>query len=75
MKKFDIKKREYFGNTSMEAEISLLMANQTLVGAVINMLLSVFRTLHQASPSKLIYDPFVGTGSMAYVPGVPLLFT
>jgi len=33
----------------MEAEISLLMANQTL-----------------ASPGKTIYDPFVGTGSMAY---------
>ena len=28
---FDVKKREYFGNTSMEAEISLLMANQTQV--------------------------------------------
>ena len=28
---FDVKKRKYFGNTSMEAEISLLMANQTLV--------------------------------------------
>ncbi|KZV63371.1 tRNA guanosine-2'-O-methyltransferase [Peniophora sp. CONT] len=28
--KFDVKKRAYFGNTSMEAEISLLMANQTL---------------------------------------------
>ena len=28
---FDVKKRSYFGNTSMEAEISLLMANQTLV--------------------------------------------
>ena len=27
---FDVKKRAYFGNTSMEAEISLLMANQTL---------------------------------------------
>ncbi|EGO25641.1 hypothetical protein SERLADRAFT_387939 [Serpula lacrymans var. lacrymans S7.9] len=48
--KFDVKKREYFGNTSMEAEISLLMANQA-----------------QASPSKLVYDPFIGTGSMAYV--------
>ncbi|EKM74658.1 hypothetical protein AGABI1DRAFT_80852 [Agaricus bisporus var. burnettii JB137-S8] len=46
---FDVKKRAYFGNTSMEAEISLLMANQTL-----------------ASPGKLIYDPFMGTGSMAY---------
>jgi tRNA (guanine10-N2)-methyltransferase len=33
----------------MEAEMSLLMANQTL-----------------ASPEKLVYDPFTGTGSMAY---------
>ena len=31
IKRFDVKRREYFGNTSMEAEISLLMANQTLV--------------------------------------------
>ncbi|KAG6331791.1 hypothetical protein ID866_7297 [Astraeus odoratus] len=46
---FDVKKRSYFGNTSMEAEVSLLMANQA-----------------QASPGKLIYDPFIGTGSMAY---------
>ncbi|KAJ1304737.1 hypothetical protein OPQ81_005875 [Rhizoctonia solani] len=46
---FDVKKRSYYGNTSMEAEISLLMANQTL-----------------AAPGKLIYDPFVGTGSMLY---------
>nr|VWO99928.1 Lysophospholipase 1 (EC (Phospholipase B 1) [Ganoderma boninense] len=49
-KTFDVKKRVYYGNTSMEAEMSLLMANQTL-----------------ASPGKLIYDPFIGTGSMAYV--------
>ncbi|KAI9455436.1 tRNA guanosine-2'-O-methyltransferase [Lactarius psammicola] len=49
IKVFDVKKRQYFGNTSMEAEISLLMANQTL-----------------ASPGKLIYDPFIGTGSLAY---------
>ncbi|KAJ3512258.1 hypothetical protein NLJ89_g3627 [Agrocybe chaxingu] len=28
--KFDVKKRSYYGNTSMEAEISLLMTNQTL---------------------------------------------
>jgi len=34
----------------MEAEISLLMANQAL-----------------AAPGKLIYDPFVGTGSLLYV--------
>ncbi|KAH7888729.1 tRNA guanosine-2'-O-methyltransferase [Phlebopus sp. FC_14] len=46
---FDVKKRSYFGNTSMEAEISLLMANQA-----------------QASSGKLVYDPFIGTGSMAY---------
>lgn len=31
VKTFDVKKRTYYGNTSMEAEISLLMANQTLV--------------------------------------------
>lgn len=49
MQTFDVKKRKYYGNTSMEAEISLLMANQTL-----------------ASPGKLVYDPFIGTGSMAY---------
>lgn len=28
--KFDVKQRVYYGNTSMESEISLLMANQTL---------------------------------------------
>ncbi|KAL1744769.1 S-adenosyl-L-methionine-dependent methyltransferase [Schizophyllum fasciatum] len=47
--KFDVKKRAFFGNTSMEAEISLLMANQTM-----------------ASAGKVMYDPFMGTGSMAY---------
>ncbi|PPQ63667.1 hypothetical protein CVT24_004552 [Panaeolus cyanescens] len=47
--KFDVKKRVYYGNTSMESEISLIMANQTL-----------------AAPGKFIYDPFMGTGSMAY---------
>ncbi|PFH46176.1 hypothetical protein AMATHDRAFT_77781 [Amanita thiersii Skay4041] len=46
---FDVKKRVYYGNTSMESEISLLMTNQTM-----------------AAPGKLIYDPFIGTGSMAY---------
>lgn len=47
--RFDLKKRVYIGNTSMEAEMSLLMANQA-----------------KASPGKLCYDPFVGTGSMLY---------
>lgn len=28
--RFNVKTREYFGNTSMEAEMSLLMAGQTL---------------------------------------------
>ncbi|KAJ6475317.1 S-adenosyl-L-methionine-dependent methyltransferase [Mycena vitilis] len=49
IKMFDVKKRLYYGNTSMESEVSLLMANQAL-----------------ASSSKFIYDPFCGTGSMAY---------
>ena len=31
IQKFDVKKRAYYGNTTMDAEMSLLMANQTLV--------------------------------------------
>ena len=31
IKKFNVKKRVYYGNTSMDSEMSLLMANQTLV--------------------------------------------
>jgi tRNA (guanine10-N2)-methyltransferase len=53
IEKFDVKKRAYYGNTSMEAEMSLLMANQAM-----------------SAPGKLVYDPFVGTGSMLYVSGV-----
>jgi tRNA (guanine10-N2)-methyltransferase len=30
--KYDLKKREYLGTTSMDAELSLIMANQALVG-------------------------------------------
>lgn len=30
MDTFDLKKRAYIGNTSMDAEVSLLMANQAL---------------------------------------------
>lgn len=45
----DIKKRAFFGNTSMEAEMGLLTAGQTL-----------------PAPGKLMYDPFVGTGSLLY---------
>lgn len=55
----------------MEAEISLLMANQTLVchACTINIVRRNFSHPWdtQASPGKLVYDPFIGTGSMAYV--------
>ncbi|KAL7010029.1 hypothetical protein EMMF5_000048 [Cystobasidiomycetes sp. EMM_F5] len=47
--RFDLKKRVYIGNTSMEAGVSLVMANMA-----------------KAGPGKIIYDPFVGTGSMLY---------
>lgn len=68
VKKFDVKKRSYFGNTSMEAEISLLMANQTLVRSFFSFPLEKLYEMNlQAAPGKLIYDPFIGTGSMAYV--------
>ncbi|KAJ1919147.1 hypothetical protein H4219_002196 [Mycoemilia scoparia] len=47
IKKFTLKQRKYLGTTSMDAELSLVMANQAL-----------------ARPGTLMYDPFVGTGSM-----------
>ncbi|ORX80347.1 tRNA guanosine-2'-O-methyltransferase [Basidiobolus meristosporus CBS 931.73] len=43
---YNLKKRKFIGNTSMDAELSLVMANQAL-----------------ATKGKLVYDPFVGTGS------------
>lgn len=62
-----MKKRAYYGNTSMEAGISLLMANQTLVRVLKNFVIQDFQQMPQAAPGKIIYDPFMGTGSMAYV--------
>jgi tRNA (guanine10-N2)-methyltransferase len=65
-----VKKRTYYGNTSMEAEISLLMANQTLVCPLPQIATATeikVNDLHQAAPGKFIYDPFMGTGSTAYV--------
>ena len=65
---FDVKKRVFHGNTSMEAEISLLMANQAQVsGDVFKADIANFTIILQAVPGKLIYDPFAGTGSMLYV--------
>ncbi|ORZ15647.1 hypothetical protein BCR42DRAFT_437915 [Absidia repens] len=49
VQKYNLKKRHYLGTTSMDAELSLVMANQAL-----------------ASPGKLVYDPFVGTGSFLF---------
>jgi tRNA (guanine10-N2)-methyltransferase len=48
--KFALKKRQYLGTTSMDAELSLIMANMA-----------------QVKPGDLVYDPFVGTGSMMVV--------
>lgn len=45
--RLDLKKRSYIGNTSMEAEMSLALAEMA-----------------QSGPGKLVYDPFVGTGSL-----------
>ncbi|RUS29995.1 DHS-like NAD/FAD-binding domain-containing protein [Jimgerdemannia flammicorona] len=49
VQKYNLKKRKYLGNTSMDAELSLVMANQAL-----------------ATPGKIVYDPFVGTGSFLF---------
>ena len=45
--KLSIKKRKYIGNTTMDPQLSLLMAN-----------------LGKVDRGKLVYDPFVGTGSL-----------
>ncbi|XP_054736353.1 tRNA (guanine(10)-N2)-methyltransferase homolog [Anastrepha obliqua] len=47
IKLLSLKKRKFIGNTSMDAQLSLLMANQALV-----------------KEGDLIFDPFVGTGSL-----------
>jgi tRNA (guanine10-N2)-methyltransferase len=65
--KFDVKQRVYFGNTSMESEISLLMANQTLVRVQLFLIIGILVLHDKASPGKFVYDPFFGTGSTAYV--------
>lgn len=45
--RFTLKERKYLGPTSMDTELSLIMANQAL-----------------ARPGALVFDPFVGTGSL-----------
>ncbi|XP_055914165.1 tRNA (guanine(10)-N2)-methyltransferase homolog [Eupeodes corollae] len=47
IKEFSLKKRKFIGNTSMDAQLSLLMANQAMV-----------------QRGDLVFDPFVGTGSL-----------
>ena len=45
--KYSLKKRRYLSTTSMDAEMSLVMANMV-----------------HAGPGSLVFDPFVGTGSL-----------
>lgn len=60
-----LKTRKFIGNTSMDTQLSLLMANQALI-----------------QPGDLVFDPFVGTGSLlvsaakfgAYVLGADIDF-
>ena len=47
---FSLKKRIYLGTTSMDAELSFIMAN-----------------LGRVQSGDLVYDPFVGTGSLLYI--------
>lgn len=49
VERFDLKKRSYLGSTSMDAELSLLIAN-----------------IARVKSGHLVYDPFVGTGSLLY---------
>ncbi|KAH8982687.1 hypothetical protein EDB92DRAFT_1819775 [Lactarius akahatsu] len=54
IKMFDVKKRQYFGNTSMEAEISLLMANQTL--ALVALPTQLLTSVHSYSDQTSMAD-------------------
>ncbi|KAF6213186.1 hypothetical protein GE061_010902 [Apolygus lucorum] len=47
IKKLSLKSRKFIGNTSMDPQLSLIMANQALV-----------------KNGSLVYDPFVGSGSL-----------
>jgi tRNA (guanine10-N2)-methyltransferase len=49
----------------MEAEMSFLMAGQALVGDRNPQFIRA-GAKNQPAPGKLMYDPFVGTGSMLY---------
>ncbi|KAI5630926.1 putative RNA methylase family UPF0020 domain-containing protein [Phthorimaea operculella] len=44
---YSLKKRQFIGNTSMDAQLAIIMANQAKV-----------------QPGDLVYDPFVGSGSL-----------
>jgi len=47
LKQYSLKTRRFIGNTSMDPQLSFLMANQG-----------------QVCPGSLVFDPFVGTGSV-----------
>merc|ERR1712004_95320 len=47
IQKYHLQKRKYIGNTSMDAQLSLMMAN-----------------MGKVKPGSLVFDPFVGTGSL-----------
>lgn len=47
LKELSLKNRKFIGNTSMDAQLSVLMANQAKV-----------------KNGDLVFDPFVGTGSL-----------
>jgi tRNA (guanine10-N2)-methyltransferase len=64
MSKYELKARQYIGNTSFESELSLVTANQALVWIPYTFFIRL--TGYQAQPGMLIYDPFVGTGSFLY---------
>ena len=58
--KLSIKNRKFIGNTTMDPELSLLMANMACVQVLLILLL-----LHMIlQGGSLTLDPFVGTGSL-----------
>lgn len=74
IKKFEVKERAFYGNTSMESEMSLLMAGQTLVSApptrgndeyTILDLITHFLPLHKVFGREVRIRSVCGDGKLA----------
>ncbi len=63
IKHYAVKDRVFIGNTSMDAQLSLIMANQAQVMSNYNYSLSIYYFFFaQVKAGSVVFDPFAGTG-------------